>query len=310
MIIPLLYSGEGREQLSDFHYGGQAVIEGVMIRGMKNMAVAVREPSGSILVHTEPLSAKIYTSSWGKLPFVRGLAMLWDTLVLGIRSLMFSAEVAMGEEEVEFSGPVAWLSLGFALIMAVGFFFIVPLLLVGLVDRYIASSLVSNVFEGLIRLVLFLLYVFAVGFIPDIRRVFAYHGAEHKTVNAYEAGTPLEPASVEGYSTAHPRCGTAFLLTVMVIAILIFALLGRPSMWLRILSRIALIPVIAGLSYEFIRFSATHRDHFLFKVILVPSLMLQGLTTREPEGPMLEVAIAALKRVLAKDGSTDGEVGE
>jgi uncharacterized protein YqhQ len=216
------------EKLSEFHYGGQAVIEGVMIRGQKNMAVAVRDPAGKIVVHTEPLATGIRTSSIGKWPLVRGLVMLWDTLVLGIRTLMFSADVALGEEEVEFSGPIAWGTIAISLIAAVSIFFLGPLLLVGVIDRFIASSLLSNIIEGLIRLALFLAYVFVIGFIPDIKRVFAYHGAEHKTINAYEDGASLEPAVVGTYTTAHSRCGTAFLLMVVFMAVLIFAFFGRP----------------------------------------------------------------------------------
>jgi len=291
--------------LSEFHYGGQAVIEGVMIRGQKNMAVAVRDPAGKIVVHTEPLTAGFYTSSIGKWPLVRGLIMLWDTLILGIRTLMFSADVALDEEEVEFSGPIAWGTIAVSMIAAVSIFFLGPLLLVGVVDRFIASSLLSNVIEGLIRLALFLAYVFAIGFIPDIKRVFAYHGAEHKTINAYEDGASLEPAVVDTYTTAHSRCGTAFLLMVVFIAVLIFAFLGRPPLLLRVLSRLLLIPVIAALAYEGVKFGAAHARNPLVGLMLKPGLALQRLTTREPDEAMLEVAITALERVLAADEAAE-----
>lgn len=290
--------------MSEFHYGGQAVIEGVMIRGRKNMAVAMRDSTGKIVVHTEPLTAGIYTSSIGKWPLVRGLIMLWDTLVLGIRTLMFSADVALGEEEVEFSGPIAWGTIAISLIAAVSIFFLGPLFLVGVIDRFIASSLLSNVIEGLIRLALFLAYVFAIGFIPDIKRVFAYHGAEHKTINAYEDSASLEPAVVGIYTTAHSRCGTAFLLMVVVIAVLVFAFLGRPPLLLRVLSRLLFIPVIAALAYEYVKFSAAHDNNPLINLMLKPGLALQRLTTREPDETMLEVAITALERVLAADEAT------
>jgi len=296
---------EGEENnLSEFHYGGQAVIEGVMIRGQKNMTVAVRDPAGKIVVHTEPLTAGIYTSSIGKWPLVRGLIMLWDTLVLGIRTLMFSADVALGEEEVEFSGPIAWGTIAISLIAAVSIFFLGPLFLVGVIDRFIASSLLSNIIEGLIRLALFLAYVFAIGFIPDIKRVFAYHGAEHKTINAYENGASLEPAVVGTYTTAHSRCGTAFMLTVVVIAVLVFAVLGRPPLLLRVSLRLLLIPVIAALAYEYVKFSAAHGNNPLINLMLMPGLALQRLTTREPDETMIEVAITALRRVLAADEAT------
>jgi len=289
------------DKLGEFNYGGQAVLEGVMMRGKKHMAVAVRSPSGEIVVHTEPLNARIYGGPISKVPFLRGVIMLWDALVLGMRALFFSADVALEEEEeVEFKGPIAWGSVALSLIIGLGVFLLGPLFLVRIVDRYITSSLVSNVLEGLIRLAFFLIYVYAIGFIPDIRRVFAYHGAEHKTINAYEDGTPLQPDAIKIHSTAHPRCGTGFLLVFVVIAILVFSLLGRPPLVLRILSRLVLIPVIAGLTYELIKFSAAHRDNPLIRVvILTPSLALQRLTTQEPDEPMLEVAIAALQRLLA-----------
>ena len=290
--------------MNDFNYGGQAVIEGVMMRGSKIMAVAVRHPSGEIIIHSEPLTARIYTSRWGKLPLVRGLALLWDALVLGIRTLIFSADVALAEEEeVHFGGPLVWGTLLISLLFAVGFFFLTPLLLVSLVDRYITSSLLSNVIEGVIRLALFLTYVVAIGWLPDIRRVFAYHGAEHKTINAYEDGAPLEPGAVRAYSTAHTRCGTGFLLVVMLMYILLSALLGRPTLVLRLLSRLLLIPVVAGLAYEFMKFSAVRcRSNALIRALIAPGLALQSLTTREPDDSMVEVAIAALKEVLAGEG--------
>jgi len=284
-----------------FNYGGQAVIEGVMMRGSKKMCVAVRAPDGNIVTHCEPLNPKIYASFIAKIPFVRGLTMLWDTLGLGIRTLMFSADVAMGEEDVEFSGPIAWGTITVSLVMAVAIFFVGPLLLLGLVDRYIASSFVSNILEGTIRLALFLGYVWAIGFIPDIRRVFSYHGAEHKTINTYEAGDELTVESVGSHTVVHPRCGTAFLLVVMVVSILVFSLLGRPPLLLRIASRIVLIPVIAGIAYEFIKFSAAHQDHWLMRLLIAPGLWLQSFTTRQPDPLMLEVAISALQRLLVEE---------
>jgi uncharacterized protein YqhQ len=293
------------EQKRQLNYGGQAVIEGVMMRGSRSMAVAVRRPTGEIVLHTEPLDPKIYQGWLSRIPFLRALTSLWDVLVLGVRTLMYSADVALGEEEdVEFSGPIAWGTLAVSLALGVGLFFVTPLLLVGLIDRFIASSFVSNVVEGLIRMAIFLVYVWAIGLIPEIRRVFAYHGAEHKTINAYEAGVALTPEDVAPFPTAHHRCGTAFLLSVMVISILIFALLGRPPMALRILSRIVLIPVVAGMAYEFIKFTSRHRDNALIRAIAAPNLALQRLTTREPDASMLEVSIAALKQVLATEEAT------
>ena len=285
-----------------FNYGGQAVIEGVMMRGTQNMCVAVRTPDDEIVIHCEPLNQKIYSGFISKVPFVRGLTMLWDALGLGIRTLMFSADVAMGdEEEVEFSGPIAWGTVAISLIVAVAIFFVGPLLLLGLVDRFIPSHFISNLLEGIVRLALFLGYVWAIGFIPDIQRVFSYHGAEHKTINTYEAGDELTVEAVGRHSLVHPRCGTAFLLVVMVISILVFSLLGRPPLPLRIISRVVLIPVIAGIAYEFIKFSAAHQDHWLMRLLIAPGLWLQSFTTRQPDASMLEVAIAALQHLLVEE---------
>ncbi len=286
----------------EFDYGGQAVMEGVMMRGRNSMAVAVRHPSGKIVIHNEPLESPLYTSRWWRLPFLRGLVVLWDTLALGMRSLIYSANVALEEEEVEFRGPAVWGLVLVSLAFAIGIFFLVPLLLVGLIDRFITSALVSNLIEGVLRLGIFLGYVGLIGLLPDIRRFFAYHGAEHKTINAYEAGAPLDPASVAAYTTAHTRCGTGFLLFVLVLSILVFALLGRPPFVWRILSRLLLIPLIVSLVYEFIKFAARHQDNPLLRALVSPGLLLQSLTTREPDEEMLEVAIAALDSLLAAKG--------
>jgi len=279
-------------------YGGQAVIEGVMMRGKRTMTVAVRAPDGDIIIHNEPLDPRIYQSHWSKIPFLRGLVLLWDALVLGVRALLFSANVALEEEEVELKGPGAWLTIGVGLILAVVIFFLLPVAIVSLVDRYIHSALVSNLAEGLVRLGLVIAYIAAIGFWPDIRRVFAYHGAEHKAINAYEAGEPLEIERVRPYSTAHPRCGTGFILWVVVISIIVFAFLGRPPLLLRFLSRTLLIPVIVMLSYETLKFSSAHRDNPLMRLLLWPALSLQSLTTRQPDDRMLEVALVALRKLL------------
>ena len=295
--------------MAEFNYGGQAVIEGVMMRGAKHAAVAVRNPQGEIVVHEEPLTAPIYTSAWGKLPFVRGLALLWDALGLGERALMWSANIALTEEEggdqtASFQGPVAWGTVAVSLAFGVGIFFLAPVLLTHLADRFLGTgSVASNLLEGIIRLTFFLVYVILIGRLPDIKRVFAYHGAEHKTINAYEAGADLTPQSVARFSLLHPRCGTGFLLVVMVISILVFGLLGQPPLIWRLVSRVALIPVIAGLAYEFIRFSAKrYTTNRLIRWLITPSLALQRLTTREPDHGMLEVAISSLKCVLRAEG--------
>lgn len=284
-----------------FDYGGQAVIEGVMMRGERACAVAVRTPEGQIRIHQEPLNPTIYQSNLLKLPVLRGLKMLWDSLGLGMKALLWSADVAVGDEQegVRFSGPVAWGTVAISLAFGIGLFFLLPAFLTGLIDRAISSSLLSNLLEGLVRLVILIGYLWLVGLMPDIRRVFGYHGAEHKTINAYEAGAELDPESVAGYSTAHTRCGTGFLLVVVVIFILLSTLFGRPPLLLRLLTRLILIPVVAGIAYEWIKFSAHHYQQSpLIRALAAPGLALQKLTTRQPEPAMLEVAIAALKAVL------------
>jgi len=285
-----------------FNYGGQAVIEGVMMRGRKHMAVAVRNPKGEIVLYTEPLNPRIYASFINKVPFLRGFTLLWDALVLGMRTLMFSADVAMGESEVEFSGPMAWGTVAFSLVMALAIFFVSPLLLISLIKQLIDVPILGqHLIEGIVRLALFLGYIWAIGHIDDIKRVFGYHGAEHKAINAYEQGVELVPEKVAKCSIVHPRCGTAFLLIVMVISIFVFALVGDPALWLKIVSRIVLIPVIAGIAYEFLKFSAAHQQNPIIKILIAPGLALQGMTTREPDLSMLEVSIAALKKLLAEE---------
>jgi uncharacterized protein YqhQ len=301
--------------LSTQYYGGQAVIEGVMMRGRKSMSVAVRNPQNEIVLHEEPLTAKIYTSNWGQWPFVRGLAMLWDALGLGMRALMWSADVSMQEEgqeqPVEFSGPVAWTTIAASLAFAIGLFFLLPTFaskwLAGFFDDH---AVLDAVFEGSIRLVLFVLYLWAIGFMPDIRRVFGYHGAEHKTINAYEAGEDLTVTNVQRHSVQHTRCGTSFLLYVLVISIILFAPLtfagvepGWLALLLRFVTRLLLIPIVAGIAYEIIRFSARHDKNPIMRGLITPGLWMQKLTTREPDDGMVECAIAALRPVLAADRS-------
>ena len=289
--------------MAKFYYGGQAVIEGVMMRGQNGMAVAVRAPDGTIAVHEEPLTGALYTRQWGGWPFVRGVRMLWDALGLGIQALMWSADVAVSAEgDVTFSGPVAWTTLAASLAVAIGVFFLLPTVAARWLAPAHANGLVVSVLEGVIRLALFLGYLCAIGLMPDVRRVFGYHGAEHKAINAYEAGAPLTPASVAQYSTAHTRCGTSFLLSVMVIAILVFAPFHFQNLLLRLASRLVLIPVVAGIAYELMRFTAGHLQWSWVRALVVPGLALQRLTTREPEPAMLECAIAALQPVLAADG--------
>ncbi len=279
-----------------FNYGGQAVIEGVMMRGSRTLAIALRHPEGHIVVKTEPLNEALYRGPISRIPFLRGLVMLWDALGLGIKALMMSADIAAGEE-VSFSGPASWGVTLLGVGLSVGLFMLLPSFLVGLLA--IPLEWLNSLLEGVVRLLLIVGYIWAVGFLPDMRRVFAYHGAEHKTINAYEAGARLTVDDVHPFPLAHTRCGTAFLLTVIVLTILIFAPLDPPSLLWRLLSRILLLPVIVGVAYEFIRLTARLADRPWMRVIIAPNLALQRLTTREPDDGMLEVAIAALKAVLA-----------
>jgi len=289
-----------------FNYGGQAIIEGVMMRGSRTMAIALRHPDGHIVVETETLNEALYRGPISRIPFLRGLVMLWDALGLGTKALMMSADVAAGEE-VSFSGPVTWGTTILGVGMGVGLFMVLPSFLIGLITAYIPSELLSSLLEGVVRLTIIVGYIWAVGFMPDIRRVFAYHGAEHKTINAYEAGAELTVDSVRSFSTAHPRCGTAFLLTVVVITILIFAPFGQMELLWRVLSRIALLPVISGISYEILRLTARLADRPWMQAIIAPNLALQRLTTREPDDSMLQVAIKSLKIVLINEGVIPAE---
>ena len=286
-----------------FYHGGQAVIEGVMMRGKRNLALSVRRPDGKLEVIKQPL-ANIYQGRLREIPLARGVIVLIETLVLGVQALLRSAQIASAEEE---KIPTALL---FALVaasmaFAVALFFITPLLATRYFDIYIASDLISNLIEGLVRIGIFIAYLKLIGLFPDIKRVFAYHGAEHKVVNAYEAGCPLELEAIKSYSTAHARCGTSFIFAVLIIAILAFALLGRPSLWLSILSRIILLPVIAALGYEVTRFGARYSKSILSRILLAPGLMLQAMTTREPDDSQVEAAISALNEVIEADKVTD-----
>ncbi|HEX2172436.1 MAG TPA: DUF1385 domain-containing protein [Dehalococcoidia bacterium] len=285
-----------------FYYGGQAVLEGVMMRGRHHLAVAVRRPNGSIALKEEPLTGALYRRALWSKPFFRGFVMLWDALVLGIQSLLYSAQVAIGQEADEISPKTVRILLGISLSFAIGLFFVAPLALVHWLDQFHSSSIVSNLVEGAIRLTMFLGYLLLVGRLRDVRRVFAYHGAEHKTINAYEAGALLDVSLIQRYTTVHTRCGTAFLLIVIVISILVFTLLGQPPLPLRILSRIILVPVLAAVAYEVIRFMAGHCSNELVRLAMKPGLALQKLTTREPTDDQVEVAMTALKAVLVADG--------
>ena len=280
------------------------------MRGSRALSVAVRDPQGNIVVHTEPLDPRIYGGRLAKIPFLRGLTLLWDALGLGIKSLLYASEVALQEEankdadgnpEKVFEGPVQWTLVAFSLTLSVLLFFVLPTFLAHLIERGASlqnSSVAVNVIEGSIRLILLIGYIWAIGLMSDVKRLYGYHGAEHKTINAYEAGAELTPASVARFPLEHPRCGTAFLLSVVVISILVYSLLPPLDILPRILSRLVLLPVIAGIAYEFLKFTAAHQGNALIRLITKPNLALQHLTTREPDMEMLAVAIAAFENVL------------
>jgi len=305
----------GRVELTPVNYGGQAVIEGVMMRGSRALSVAVRNPQGGIVVHTEPLDPRIYGGRLARVPFLRGLTLLWDALGLGIKSLMFSAEVALQEEgNVDangdpakvFEGPAQWALVAFSLALSVLLFFVLPTFVAHLFERWLGLArqpVAVNFIEGLIRLALLIGYIWSIGRMADVKRLFGYHGAEHKTINAYEAGAELNPGSVARFPLEHPRCGTAFLLSVVVISILIYSLLPPLDLLPRILSRLVLLPVVAGVAYEFLKFTAAHQSNALVRLLTKPNLAMQRLTTREPDLEMLAVAIAAFENVLAYERS-------
>ena len=289
-------------------YGGQAVIEGVMIRGQRNIAIAVRRPDGSIALKRQPLTP-IFTGKLRRIPLARGVIAMAETLTLGMRALTYSANVAAEAEGEEISARSMAGMMAVSLTIAIGLFFLVPVLASDRLEGLLGSSLMANIAEGVIRLGLFLGYILLIGRMNDIRRVFMYHGAEHMTVHAQERGDPLNVAHIRRYPTAHPRCGTAFLLVVMVVAILAFIFVGREPFWWLIASRILLVPLIAAVSYEVIRFSGRHAANPLVALITAPSLALQSLTTRQPDDDQIEIAIAAMQQAQAADAE-DADAAE
>lgn len=281
-------------------YGGQAVIEGVMMRGAQGMAIAMRAPNQEIVIETEPLSG-IYKSKIIKIPFLRGIVALWDALGLGIRALTLSANVQTGEDE-KLEGPQLYLTLGISLSLGIALFFLLPAGIGQLSEHFLSwNAWWSNLLEGIIRLILLIGYIWLIGRVPDVSRVFAYHGAEHKTINAFEDGAELTPQQVSRYPLEHARCGTAFLLTLVVFSIFFFSLFGSLPVGLRLISRVIFIPVLAGIAYEYIRWTANHLSSPLVRLLVKPSLALQRLTTREPSLDMLEVSIAAFQAMRSQE---------
>ncbi len=288
-------------------YGGQAVIEGVLMRGKNSVAMANRTPEGEIVVNQEKLTG-IYTSNIRKIPFLRGLIVLWDAMGLGMRYLTISANIQTGEDE-KLEGPALYLTLALSIVFGIGIFFLLPALISGLVAKYTTiTPWVVNLFEGLLRLVILIVYLWLIGKMSDIKRVFMYHGAEHKTINAFESGAELTPQNVKQYSLEHPRCGTSFILTLVLLSIILFSLFGPLPLHWRLISRVLMIPVLAGIAYEYIRLLSNHLDSPLVRFIIKPNLALQKLTTREPNDEMLEVSIKAFDTMYAMENEDGQEV--
>lgn len=286
---------------SPFQYGGQAVIEGVMMRGPDSRAVAVRKPDQSILVDEKEVGSITKRVPFLKWPFVRGTVVLIESLVMGIEALSFSASQAADDEEEQLTAKEIIITIILSLGLAILLFIVAPAS-VAYVLTMAPGGFNQSLIEGIIRIAIFLGYVAAISRLGDIKRVFQYHGAEHKVINAYEAGEELVVEKIQRYPTLHPRCGTSFLLIVMVISILIFSLLGKQVLWLRIISKILLLPAVAGVSYELVKLSGKYATAPLCRVLIAPGMWLQKLTTNPPDDDQVEVAISAFKAVL-KEGN-------
>ena len=285
---------------ADCNYGGQAVIEGVMMRSPLKYAIAVRRPDKEIILKIGKLKSLSNKLKFLKWPIFRGIVNLVESLILGLKALTYSAEQATGEEE-----KINSVEMFFTIVIAFGlfivFFIALPTAMARYLDRYLSNVIVYNLFEGLLRISIFIAYLFFISKIKDIRRVFEYHGAEHKVIYTYEAGEELNVDNVKKHSTLHPRCGTSFIFIVLIMSILVFSLLGKQTLLLRIAYRIAIIPIIAGLSYEILKLSAKNMNKILVKWAVMPGLWFQRLTTNEPDDAQIEVAIKALKGVLPEE---------
>ena len=288
--------------MARYTYGGQALIEGVLMRGRDAIAVAFRSPDGEIVWQTERLDAGFHGTRWSKLPFVRGLVVLYETLVVGTRWLVRSASLAASEEGVELGRGAVALMLGVTLAAGIGIFFLLPLVIATFTTSQIENGLAQHLVEGLIRVAIFLGYLILIAQAQDVRRVFQYHGAEHMTIHASEAGDPLTTDEVRKYPTAHQRCGTEFLVVVIALSILMFSLVGRQSPVVMVASRILLIPVIAAVGYELLRLGARHRANPVVRAIMLPGIWVQKITTRQPTDDMIEVAIVSMEQALTADG--------
>jgi uncharacterized protein YqhQ len=280
-------------------YGGQAVIEGVMMRGKKTIGLACRQPDGGIYRYREPLSSLLLTSRVARVPFIRGLVVLWDSLSYGMRMLMKSADVQTPGASGSATGNA--IAMAAAAVIALVVFVGIPYGATQLLRSVVPSTLALNIGEGALRLVFFLGYLGGISLMPEIRRVFAYHGAEHMTIHAFEHGDPLTVDRIAPYPTAHPRCGTAFLLFVIVVSIVLFAFVPRVNLLIDLASRIALVVPVAMISYEILKLGAAYERYPAMKALVAPGLLLQRITTRRPDNGMIEVAVASLEEALAGD---------
>jgi uncharacterized protein YqhQ len=290
---------------TDHLYGGQAVIEGVMMRGAAHWAVAVRRPSGDIHVESHDIDSIAKRHPVLTKPFLRGIIVLGQSMAIGMRALSIAANQS-SEEEEQVTSKQMGVSLAVALVLFVAIFVAGPALLFGWIQHRVGSGLLVNVLEGLFRVALFVAYLYAIGRTKEIHRVFEYHGAEHKTIAAYEHADPLDPEHVDRYSTVHVRCGTNFLIIVMIITIFVFALFGTPGIWWRIGSRIIAIPIIAGLAYELLRLGARYERSPAMRALMAPGLWLQAITTQPPDRGQIEVAIASFREVLRREAPVTG----
>lgn len=289
----------------NIQYGGMAVIEGVMMRGPATTSIAVRKADGTIELEKEPVSDIAKRYPFLKWPLIRGTYVLIDSISVGIRMLNKSANMSMGEDEEELSSMEIFLTGMVAFILAILLFVVLPTAIVHWTSQFLGGIFIQNIIEGLLRIGFFLLYVYAISRMDEIDRVFMYHGAEHKSIFTYEAGEELSVENAKKYTTLHPRCGTSFLLIVMVISILVFALLGEGTLLYRVWSRLAVLPIVAGMGYEFIKFSGKYYNNRWARFLIVPGLWLQKLTTREPDDSQLEVALTALQAVIREEQTSN-----
>jgi uncharacterized protein YqhQ len=296
--------------MARFNYGGQALIEGVLMRGRNAIAVAFRHPDGRIVWASEPLNTGPHGWRLATAPLVRGLVVLYETLVVGTRWLIRSANIQAQEEGLEIGRGTIAVMLGIIAVVGIGIFFLLPLFVATVTTANVQQGLAQHLVEGLVRVAIFIGYLALISRAPDIRRVFEYHGAEHMTIHALEAGNPLTTANVRRYPTAHPRCGTEFLVVLIALSIIAFSLVGKQPAPVMIASRVLLIPVLAAVGYEILRWGAKHRKNPIVKTIMWPGILVQMITTKRPSDDQIEVAIVSMQQALQADGETVPEGSE